>query len=1260
MSARCYSNLKSLHILCCRISTGKDMGRPFLHTILRPFGRIEQNELFTTLLMFCYSFMAMTAYNIIQPIQRSLFIEDLGADKIPYVQLAAGTLIGVIMSGYTWLMSRLPRRWSLPITQAGIAALLVAFWFLFQTGHKWVSAAFYIAGLILGILLISQFWTLANVVYNPRQAKRLFGFIGGGASLGGTLGALITWFSKEVGTVNLLLISASFMLICMTTVILIVRREHVGEQSLLPAAEEKKGVGVRRAVELLQQSKHLRLIALVICFGAIGAAVIDQQLNMATQAFKSQGGRDAMTAFLGQVRVYMSFIGFLIQITLTSRIHRYLGVGFALLLLPMGVGSTAAVILLNAALWAPAFARILDQSLRYTVDKTTREILYMPLPDEIKYEAKPFVDVTLDRFAKGLTAVLLLVLISSWGFGLGWQKLSYVSLALTGIWIIVAVRAKHGYRRAFRQSIETRQMKPLEMRLPVADPSTLETLIQELASPDEGRVLYAIDMLESLDKRNLITPLLLHHESVRVRVRALGIVAGILPDNSTRWLPAIQRMMSDESPEVRAAAVGALANIRDQQTTMLVLPYLQDSNPRIAMTAAMVLSASTGEEDAAAAEEVLRGLVFDTRESASQTRLEFAVAMRHVPTPHFRRLLIPLLHDTNAEVAEEAMRSVRQLGAADFIFVPTLVSLLRSRRLKSSSRDLLVGYGEPVLSILNHFLRDPEEDIWVRRHIPATIALIPCQKAMDILTAALSEPDGFLRFKILAAIERLHRTDSGLKFNREVVESLALKEGEHFFLYRTLYRRLFERESVPKDSLIVRALGEKIERSRDRVYRLLGLLYPWKDMAAAQRTIRHGDARSRSAALEYLDNVLAGTFRKRLMSVLEEPAAGGDGREIDGLRTEDRGDIEATIPQLIDDDDPVLSAAAVLLVWQSGLGGLQEKLERVLATRDARDWYVFEAASWVCAAFRLKESGRRALWNEPIPTVEVAERLGRLPLFAALSVDGLFRIAGAGNQVRIEPGRVLHEEGAVPETLHFLLDGRVHHRAPSGAGREVAAPAALGFPEIFEGRPMSGSIRTAGAAACLILSGEEFRTLLADDTELAQGLFRTLCASGDATAASLVFRGRHKQGKTAIPGADMKLIEKVLILKDISVFAEVSAEEMPGLASIAAEVRLRKGTKLFAETDAPTLHALVTGEISLESPGEGSTILAGPNDAIGIQHTLGGIPLGCSARVLQDGTALRIDREDLFDLIAQRPDLMRQLFAAMFRKARAGMPAMGK
>ena len=86
------------------------------------------------------------------------------------------------MIGYTLADGALPRRWALPITQGGMAAamlvLLVPVPGPAPAGSRWRSTCW---GALLGILLISQFWTLANVVYDPRQAKRLFGFIGGGA-----------------------------------------------------------------------------------------------------------------------------------------------------------------------------------------------------------------------------------------------------------------------------------------------------------------------------------------------------------------------------------------------------------------------------------------------------------------------------------------------------------------------------------------------------------------------------------------------------------------------------------------------------------------------------------------------------------------------------------------------------------------------------------------------------------------------------------------------------------------------------------------------------------------------------------------------------------------------------------------------------------------------------------------------------------------------------------------------------------------------
>ena len=94
-----------------------------------------------------------------------------------------------------------------------MAAMLFGFWFLFQTSAAWVSVAFYLMALLLGVLLISQFWTLANLVYDPRQAKRLFGFIGGGAPLGGIAARRsCKSYTTQIGTTNMLLISGTLML----------------------------------------------------------------------------------------------------------------------------------------------------------------------------------------------------------------------------------------------------------------------------------------------------------------------------------------------------------------------------------------------------------------------------------------------------------------------------------------------------------------------------------------------------------------------------------------------------------------------------------------------------------------------------------------------------------------------------------------------------------------------------------------------------------------------------------------------------------------------------------------------------------------------------------------------------------------------------------------------------------------------------------------------------------------------------------------
>ena len=183
-----------------------------LQRLLSPVVEVRKAEANALLLMFLYSFLAMTAYNIVKPLTRAQFIQELGADNLPLVLLISGVLVGFVMQGYSRVVSWLPPKSVISVTLAAMAVMLLAFRVMFQGGLAGVSVAFYFVGQILGVLLISQFWTLANDVYDQRQAKRLFEFIGGGASLGGMTGSAILTFTVErVGPNNLLLVSGSLL-----------------------------------------------------------------------------------------------------------------------------------------------------------------------------------------------------------------------------------------------------------------------------------------------------------------------------------------------------------------------------------------------------------------------------------------------------------------------------------------------------------------------------------------------------------------------------------------------------------------------------------------------------------------------------------------------------------------------------------------------------------------------------------------------------------------------------------------------------------------------------------------------------------------------------------------------------------------------------------------------------------------------------------------------------------------------------------------
>jgi CRP-like cAMP-binding protein len=239
--------------------------------------------------------------------------------------------------------------------------------------------------------------------------------------------------------------------------------------------------------------------------------------------------------------------------------------------------------------------------------------------------------------------------------------------------------------------------------------------------------------------------------------------------------------------------------------------------------------------------------------------------------------------------------------------------------------------------------------------------------------------------------------------------------------------------------------------------------------------------------------------------------------------------------------------------------------------------------------------------------------------------------------------------------IHVLLDGRVTATSHDAPSYTIDPPAALGFVQALQGVAMHKSIRTVetirtlSTTVTLALTADELRTLLADNTDLVRGLFSALAARVDPKTVDNMQSTGAAPALEHIAADGVLPVEKILALQRVPVFARIAADEMGALAGITHTVVMTAGTSVFAPSAPVALWLILSGEISLDDPADGSRVVARSGDIIGSLSMLSGRPLGKSAQVLRSGAALRIDRDELFDLLGERPDLLSQLFEGMFK-----------
>lgn len=127
---------------------------------------------------------------------------------------------------------------------------------------------------------------------------------------------------------------------------------------------------------------------------------------------------DRLTAFFGFWLSNLSIASLVVQLFLTTRILKTFGVATTLFFLPIGILIGSVTILIAPALWAAVLLKISDGGFKQSINKAGIELLALPVPPEIKNQAKAFIDVFVDSFATGVGGILLLIFIHDLGLSI--------------------------------------------------------------------------------------------------------------------------------------------------------------------------------------------------------------------------------------------------------------------------------------------------------------------------------------------------------------------------------------------------------------------------------------------------------------------------------------------------------------------------------------------------------------------------------------------------------------------------------------------------------------------------------------------------------------------------------------------------------------------------------------------------------------------------------------------------------------------------
>jgi len=875
-------------------------------------------------------FLTISAYVIGKVARDALFLTQFKAVQLPYADIASGVLVGFVVAAYLQVGRRTSISRLLVVSPLFFAATAAVFWVLTHYLRPvWLYPAFYLWVGMVGVLAPTQVWTLANYLLTTREAKRIFGMVGGGGVAGWIFGGYLSKIvTQAFGTESLLLFMSVLLVICSALMALASRGDKLRLAAVNDVTAAISGTGqrdLRNSMRSVFSSPYLRALAGVICISSFATTLTGWQFKALAKQFS--GGTDAMAIFFGDFYFYAGILSLLFQLLLTTRLLRRFGIGPMLFVLPLIVLAGSAGLLVWGTIAAALFLKGGDQVLRYSIDRSTTELLYLPLPSRLKLQAKWFIDTVVWRLGDGLAGVVVLIFAAR----LGWtpQQLSWIAVVLTLGWIAAVYVAGKQYIVVLQESISQHRLDAEQASTLALDRSTADLLAKTILSSDTKEILYALSLFE-VERERAPHPVirgLLNHPSAEVRQKAISILSAV-GDKSV--LPSMEALLKDPDSGVRTEAMLYLvyhAHV-DPLTLLSEIGDCADYSVRSAVAAYL---ARPGEaQNIETARQILVGMSHESGEEGQRTRLELARLLGELPDV-FDPLLGTLLRDPATLVVREAIRSVGELRKAPL--APILVKMLSDSELCDEAAKALAKLGDSAVPLLSECLADSPGPMNVRQLIPPILFNVGTPAATRVILDNLLEPDPALRLHLISALNKIHQVHPEIALDMQLVETvLAAEIIGHYRSYQ-----IQEALSLPEtaDEPVSDALHESMQQELERIFRLLGLLYPHLDLHSVYFGLQSKDPNVYDNALEFLENVLKSQLRATLLPLLDGKVSSKQkavmGERFVRAKMENR---EQAVAELLTSDDPWLKSCGAYAIGTFAMKSLEGKLGECLEHPD--------------------------------------------------------------------------------------------------------------------------------------------------------------------------------------------------------------------------------------------------------------------------------------------------------------------------------------